>query len=111
MKLVLIALIAFASITASLSAPAATLSSAPRTNATPTYNEKVCAKLQELADEDCVALMCDDDIADGIFTDRDDCTTASDYQEAAQAACEDTLYDRVDAYNLKHPLKPVTCEE
>lgn len=73
--------------------------------------ELVCSQLKELADQDCVSLMCDQNIADGVFKDVDECTSSEDYDEAAQAACEDTLSDRVTEYNAKNPGAKVTCEE
>lgn len=71
---------------------------------------KICASLQELADQDCVSIMCDDSIADGTFKDEGDCTSAPDYAEAAQGACEDTLLNRVKEYNAQHSTH-VKCEE
>jgi hypothetical protein len=72
---------------------------------------KICEALQEKADEDCVSLMCDDGIADGTWQDEAECTSADDYAEAAQGACEDTLSDRVAEYNAAHKTAKVKCEE
>jgi hypothetical protein len=73
--------------------------------------KKICAELQEKADEECVSIMCDDLIADGTFKDVDECTSATDYQEGAQGACEDTLMDQITAYNKTNPTAKVQCEE
>jgi hypothetical protein len=71
----------------------------------------ICQKLVQLAEDDCVSLMCDEGIENGDFEDISDCVGASDYAEAAQATCEDTLSSRVDEYNHAHPKANLTCEE
>jgi hypothetical protein len=72
-------------------------------------SQKICAALEKQADEECVSIMCDDSIADGTFKDVADCTSADDYAEAAQGACED-LNEKVDEYNTKHHSHLI-CQE
>jgi hypothetical protein len=54
--------------------------------------------------------MCDDIIKSGLFKDENECTSGEDYVEAAQGACEDTLGNRVQAYNAKHAGSKMECE-
>ena len=71
--------------------------------------QKICAALEKQADDECVSIMCDDSITDGTFKDVAECTSAEDYAEAAQGACQD-LNEKVDEYNTKHHTQ-LTCEE
>jgi hypothetical protein len=74
--------------------------------------EKICDSLQQGLDDDCAHILCDEFIADGTYKDLNDCTSASDYAEAAQGACdgEPSLEDAVQKYNLDHPKAHLTCE-
>lgn len=70
-----------------------------------TAPKRLCDWFQSKEDLECSHIMCDDDIANKIYKNLDDCTSASDYAEAAQAGCEgqDTTVEKLeDAYNKKH---------
>lgn len=75
-------------------------------------NDKVCEKFQDQATDECDHQMCDEGIENGDWKDMNDCTSASDYAEAAQGACEneDTVQRLVKEYNKKHPNQKVRCE-
>jgi hypothetical protein len=88
-------------------------SSAFAGNASKAVNDKVCAQFEDQAADECAHQMCDEGIENGDWKDLDDCTSASDYAEAAQGACEenDTVEQLVKEYNKKHPTQKVRCEE
>lgn len=75
-------------------------------------SQKICESLQTKIDDDCAHIMCDEMIADGSVKDMDECTSGSDYAEAAQGACDGqpTLEDLVSQYNKKHPKSHLKCE-
>ena len=74
---------------------------------------KVCEALRIKMSDDCDQLICGDSIADGTFKDMNECTSASDYAEYAQGACDaqPTLQDLVKEYNKKHPQTKIRCKE
>ena len=101
MKLVISALV-FLAASIAIAAPA----KVPKTE-----SQKICDTLQDKIDIDCGHIMCDSGIRDGNFKDLNDCMTASDYGEAAQAACdgEPTIEDAVKDYNQAHVSARLEC--
>jgi glycogen debranching enzyme len=75
--------------------------------------QRICDSFQAKEDLECAHIMCDDDIANGTWKDLDDCTSAEDYQEAAQGGCDGqstTVDVLVKKYNRKHPTAKIKCE-
>ncbi len=101
------ALIIFASSSAFTTSASAASAHKPRT-----AQEKICDSLGEEFDLACAHLMCDDFIKDGTFSELNDCTSASDYAEAAQAACEEltTVEEMARQYNVANPGANLTCD-
>ena len=77
-----------------------------------TPDEKLCLSFEDQYETQCAHIMCDDSIQDGTFKDLADCTSASDYGEAAQATCEDIpqIGDLAEQYNRAHPGSRLTCD-
>jgi hypothetical protein len=75
--------------------------------------QRICDSFQAKVDLECAHIMCDAYIEEGSFKDLDECQGASDYAEAAQAACEDqdtTVENLVAEYNKNHPGQQVKCD-
>lgn len=78
-----------------------------------TKTQKICDSFQDVQDLECSHIMCDSDIANGTFKDLDDCTSATDYGEAAQGGCDGqstTVESQVEDYNRLHPGAKINCD-
>ena len=91
---------------------AASIAIAAPVKAPKTQSEKICDALQDKMDEACAHVVCDSGIRNGDFKDMNDCTSGSDYAEAAQGICdaEPSLEDVVKKYNQEHVSAHLECE-
>lgn len=83
---------------------------APKPRSAP---QRICDSFQAKEDLECSHIMCDDDISNGTYKDLDECTSADDYQEAAQGGCDGqsvTVEKLVKQFNKKHPNFHIKCD-